>query len=112
MTLSEARHPVNRQSGYVLAAMADRDEIVAWADDYLDLAAYPDYGPMGLQVVAASDVRKLVCGVSASRELFKRAAEAGAQIVLVHHGLFCEKTRAASVSSCASACAHSSTLVA
>jgi putative NIF3 family GTP cyclohydrolase 1 type 2 len=91
MTLSEAPHPVNRQSGYLLAAMADRAEIVAWADDYLDLAAYPDYGPMGLQVVAASDVRKLVCGVSASRELFERAAEAGAQIVLVHHGLFCEK---------------------
>jgi putative NIF3 family GTP cyclohydrolase 1 type 2 len=46
---------------------------------------------MGLQVVAASDVRKLVCGVSASREHFKRAAESGAQIVLVHHGLCCEK---------------------
>jgi putative NIF3 family GTP cyclohydrolase 1 type 2 len=89
-TLSEAPHPVNRQSGYVLAAMADRDEIVAWADDYPDLAAYPDYGPMGLQVVAASDVRKLVCGVSASREHFKRAAEAGEQIVLPPRALLRE----------------------
>ncbi|HEU4449385.1 MAG TPA: Nif3-like dinuclear metal center hexameric protein [Gaiellaceae bacterium] len=71
--------------------MAHRDEIVAWADEYLDLASYPDYGPMGLQVVGAAEVRKLVCGVSASRELFERAAEADAQLVLVHHGLFWDK---------------------
>ena len=31
---------------------------------------------------------KLVCGVSASRELFERAAAAQAQLVLVHHGIF------------------------
>ena len=31
---------------------------------------------------------KLVCGVSSSKELFERAAAAGAQLVLVHHGLF------------------------
>ena len=67
--------------------MARRDEIVAWADEFLDLASYPDYGPMGLQVVGAPEVHKLVCSVSASRELFERAAEAGAQMVLVHHGL-------------------------
>jgi putative NIF3 family GTP cyclohydrolase 1 type 2 len=91
MTLSEAPHRVNDRVATSWPAMADRDEIVAWADDYLDLVAYRDYGPMGLQVVAGSDVRKLVSGVSASRELFTRAAEAGAQIVLVHHGLFCEK---------------------
>jgi dinuclear metal center YbgI/SA1388 family protein len=33
-------------------------------------------------------VSKVVCGVSASRELFERAAAAGAQLVLVHHGIF------------------------
>jgi len=32
-----------------------------------------------------------VCGVSASRELFERAAERAAQLVLVHHGLFWER---------------------
>ena len=31
---------------------------------------------------------KLACGVSSSRELFERAAAIGAQLVLVHHGLF------------------------
>jgi dinuclear metal center YbgI/SA1388 family protein len=71
--------------------MAARDEIVAFANDFLDIGAYPDYGPMGLQVAGAAEVRKIACGVSASRELFERAAEAGAQMLLVHHGLFWEK---------------------
>jgi len=71
--------------------MARRDEILAWANEYLELGSYPDYGPMGLQVAGAEDVGRIVCGVSASRELFQRAAEAGAQLVLVHHGLLWEK---------------------
>ena len=45
-------------------------------------------GAPGLQVVGADEVTKVACGVSSSRELFERAAAAGAQLVLVHHGLF------------------------
>jgi dinuclear metal center YbgI/SA1388 family protein len=71
--------------------MPQRDEILAWADEYLDIASYPDYGPMGLQVVGAADVHKVACGVSASRELFERAAEKGAELVVVHHGLFWDR---------------------
>jgi len=71
--------------------MASRDEILAFVNDYLDLDSYADYGPMGLQVVGSPDVRKIACSVSASRELFERAAEAGAQMVLVHHGLFWDR---------------------
>jgi dinuclear metal center YbgI/SA1388 family protein len=71
--------------------MASRDEIVAFANDFLDIGSYPDFGPMGLQVSGADEVTKIACGVSASRELFERAFEAGAQLVLVHHGLFWEK---------------------
>lgn len=68
--------------------MARRDQIVAFADQLLDVEAFPEYGRPGLQVVGADEVTKLVCGVSSSRELFERAAASGAQIVLVHHGLF------------------------
>jgi dinuclear metal center YbgI/SA1388 family protein len=68
--------------------MALRDEILAHAEELLDLASFEDYGPMGLQVVGAADVERIACGVSASRELFERAAAAGAQLVIVHHGLF------------------------
>jgi len=46
---------------------------------------------MGLQVVGAAEVQKIACGVSGSRELFERAAESGAQLVVVHHGLFWDK---------------------
>lgn len=67
--------------------MARRDDILAYADELLDIAAYPDYGPMGMQVVGADEVTRIACGVSASRELFERAAASGAQLVLVHHGL-------------------------
>jgi dinuclear metal center YbgI/SA1388 family protein len=71
--------------------MASRDEILASAAEYLELDAYPDYGPMGLQVLGAEDVTKIACGVSASRDLFVAAGESGAQLVLVHHGLFWDK---------------------
>jgi len=65
--------------------------IVAALDELLDPGAFSDLGPNGLQVPPPPDrpeVRKVVTGVSAQRELFERAAELGAQLVLVHHGLF------------------------
>jgi len=68
--------------------VARRDEIIAFADELLDVGAFRDYGPMGMQVVGADEVSKIVCAVSASRELFEHAAAADAQLVLVHHGLF------------------------
>ena len=71
--------------------MASRDDILAFADELLDVASYPDYGPAGLQVPGSAEVRKIACGVSASRELFERAAAAGAELVLVDHGLFWDK---------------------
>jgi dinuclear metal center YbgI/SA1388 family protein len=71
--------------------LADRDEILAFTSDLLDLDAYPDYGPMGLQVAGAREVSRIACGVSASLELFERAAAAGAQMLLVHHGLLWDR---------------------
>lgn len=68
--------------------MAGRDEIVAYADGLLDVARWPEFAPPGLQVVGGDHVTTLVCGVSASRELFERAVALGADMVLVHHGLF------------------------
>lgn len=68
--------------------MARRDEIITFLDELLDADSWEDYGPNGLQVPGADEVELVVTGVSASRELFERAAEAGAQLVLCHHGLF------------------------
>jgi dinuclear metal center YbgI/SA1388 family protein len=71
--------------------VADRDEILAFASELLDLDAYPDYGPMGLQVAGAREVERIACGVSASLELFERAAASSAQMLLVHHGLLWDR---------------------
>jgi dinuclear metal center YbgI/SA1388 family protein len=68
--------------------MARRDDIVTFANELLDVRSFPEYGRPGLQVVGAEEVSKVVCAVSSSRELFEQAAAAGAQLVLVHHGLF------------------------
>ena len=68
--------------------MAHRDEIVRYANELLEVDRFPEYGTPGLQVVGADEVSKLACGVSSSRELFERAADAGSQLVIVHHGMF------------------------
>jgi dinuclear metal center YbgI/SA1388 family protein len=68
--------------------VANRDEIVGYANELLEVEKWPEFGPPGLQVAGAGEVSRIVSGVSASRELFDRAAAAGAQLVLVHHGLF------------------------
>jgi dinuclear metal center YbgI/SA1388 family protein len=67
--------------------MARRDELIAFLDELLDAASFDDYGPNGLQVAGADEVAHVVTGVSAHRELFERAAAAGADMVLCHHGI-------------------------
>ena len=69
-------------------AVADRDAIVAFLNELLDVDRYPDAMPIGMQVPGAEQVTHVATGVSASLELFQRAAAAGAELVIVHHGLF------------------------
>ena len=68
--------------------VAGRDEIVTYANALLEVERWPEFAPPGLQVAGSDDVALLVCGVSSSRALFEEAADAGADMVLVHHGLF------------------------
>jgi dinuclear metal center YbgI/SA1388 family protein len=68
--------------------VARRDEIVAHADALLEIDRFPEFAPQGLQVVGADEVTRIACGVSSSLELFERAVALGAELVLVHHGLF------------------------
>jgi dinuclear metal center YbgI/SA1388 family protein len=68
--------------------MAQLSDIIAYLDDLLEVPDFPDYGPNGLQVPGREEVTTVATGVSAHRELFERAAEAGAQLVVAHHGLF------------------------
>lgn len=67
--------------------MADRDEILAFLDDLLEPETFEDYGPNGLQVPGAREVQTVATGVSAHRELFERAADRRAELVICHHGI-------------------------
>jgi dinuclear metal center YbgI/SA1388 family protein len=68
--------------------MASLHTIVEHLDSVLEPGAYDDYGPNGLQVPGREAVQTVVTGVSANVELFARAREEEADLVLVHHGLF------------------------
>jgi dinuclear metal center YbgI/SA1388 family protein len=69
-----------------------RDELLGWLDAELDAPGWRDYGPNGLQVVGSDQVERVAVAVSASLEVFERAGEWGADLVLVHHGLFWDGT--------------------
>ena len=68
--------------------MAARDEIVAFCDELLEAPSFEDYGPNGLQVPGTRDVSRVASGVSANLDLIAAAIERGAELLLVHHGLF------------------------
>src|SRR3954451_13536558 len=68
--------------------MTQITDILRTLDELLQPGTFQDLGPNGLQVPGASEVTRVITGVSARRELHERAVELGAQLVLVHHGLF------------------------
>lgn len=70
-----------------------RDELVDYLAGFLAVDRFKDACTNGLQVEGAGMVAKIAVSVSASEELFLRAAEAGAQMVVVHHGLFWDGPR-------------------
>jgi dinuclear metal center YbgI/SA1388 family protein len=63
-------------------------DAIAELDQLLQPSRFKDYCPNGLQFPGKSEIRKLVTGVTASAELFKRAIAAQADLLVVHHGVF------------------------
>ncbi len=74
--------------------MTTREDIVNFLDSYLLSATVPDSSLNGLQVQGRPSVRKIVFGVSANMELFKKAKAAKADMIVVHHGLLWGKEQA------------------
>ena len=66
----------------------DRNELAAYLDGLLEAGRFRDYCPNGLQVEGRAEVRRIVCGVTASQALLESALAADADAVLVHHGWF------------------------
>ncbi|MBD3892434.1 Nif3-like dinuclear metal center hexameric protein [Hydrogenophaga sp.] len=69
------------------AALA-RSDLVRALDHLLQPGLLQDYAPNGLQVQGRAEIRHLVTGVTASLALIDAALDAGADAILVHHGLF------------------------
>jgi dinuclear metal center YbgI/SA1388 family protein len=68
--------------------MAHRDDIDTWLRELLAVDRFKDYGPNGLQVQGGPTVRRVASGVTASLAFIEAAIDAGADTLLVHHGLF------------------------
>jgi dinuclear metal center YbgI/SA1388 family protein len=66
------------------------ESLFQYLDRYLGIPEHPDYGRAlnGLQVEGPSEIGKIVAAVDASEAAISAAVEAGADLMLVHHGLF------------------------
>jgi len=65
-----------------------RDELDGHLRELLAIDRFRDYCPNGLQVEGCAEVRRIVCGVTASQALIDAAIAQGADALLVHHGWF------------------------
>ncbi len=68
--------------------MIQRNALETHLNLLLEPGRFKDYGPNGLQVEGLPEVRRLLCGVTASLALIEAAIEWQADAVFVHHGLF------------------------
>lgn len=68
--------------------MVDRTELLNYLKALLNVEAFNDYAPNGLQVEGAARIEKIVTGVTASKALIEAAIKQGADTILVHHGYF------------------------
>ncbi len=59
--------------------------------ELLSVAEFTDYCPNGIQVEGKDEIRKVGVAVSASLAAIQRAADAGCDALLVHHGIFWNK---------------------
>jgi putative NIF3 family GTP cyclohydrolase 1 type 2 len=63
-------------------------KITAWLDHALDVKSFSDVSNNGVQIArSGEDVEKVAFGVDASVATVKAAVEAGAQLLVVHHGI-------------------------
>lgn len=65
-------------------------ELSTYLDEYLAVATTPDYSPAlnGLQLESEREITHVAAAVDATQASIEAAIGAGAQVLLVHHGLF------------------------
>lgn len=68
--------------------MVKRDKLINFINKTLNVE--PDKDPYlfnGLQVIGKDEVKKVALGVSPNLELFQKAADWGAKMIILHHGI-------------------------
>ncbi len=65
-----------------------RDELENYLKKLLQPELFQDYCPNGLQVAGKEEINSIATGVSASLSTIKAAVVAGADALIVHHGMF------------------------
>jgi dinuclear metal center YbgI/SA1388 family protein len=80
------RRVVKASTGKLI--MAPLSALVRYTDDLLNVTAFRDYCPNGLQIEGRQEVERIISGVTASRRLIEVACDRKADAVLVHHGFF------------------------
>ncbi|MBF0624734.1 MAG: Nif3-like dinuclear metal center hexameric protein [Magnetococcales bacterium] len=71
--------------------MVTLGDVESFLNETLHPESFRDYAPNGVQVQGREEINRVVTGVSACVELFQKAVDLGAELVLVHHGLFWDK---------------------
>lgn len=66
----------------------NRDQLTNYLDDYLKVSEIKDTSNNGLQVEGAEEVNTVTFAVDACMEAFEKTRDAGAQMLVAHHGLF------------------------
>ena len=63
-------------------------EVLAWMESELDVGSFDDVSNNGLQIAReGDDVTSVAFAVDGSAASVKKAAELGAQLLVVHHGI-------------------------
>jgi len=71
--------------------MITLQELSSYLDQLLASRDFTDDCPNGLQVEGKREVRKIACAVSASVAAIEEAVRLGADVLIVHHGIFWQK---------------------
>lgn len=74
----------------MVQATIELEFLLGFLDDYLEVDGFPDFPPAhnGLQVQRRGPVRRIAAAVDAAEYSIEAAVAGGADLLLVHHGLF------------------------
>jgi len=64
------------------------NELVYYLDNYLEIDQIADACVNGLEVECTQEITKIALAVDPAEQVFRKADQEGAQLVLLHHGLF------------------------